>query len=60
MTIVFIGGAGRSGSTLLEKILGNLDGCFSAGELRFIWQYVGEGGHSPATPGRHAPAAVNR
>ena len=46
MTIVFIGGAGRSGSTLLERILGNLPGCFSAGELRFFWQYVGEGGHS--------------
>ena len=46
MTIVFIGGAGRSGSTVLEKILGNLAGCFSAGELRFFWQYVSEGGHS--------------
>ena len=31
--IIYIMGAGRSGSTLLDIILGNLDQCFSAGEL---------------------------
>lgn len=36
--IVFISGPGRSGSTLLDHILGQLDGFLSVGELRFIWQ----------------------
>ncbi|MGH8624651.1 MAG: sulfotransferase [Gammaproteobacteria bacterium] len=35
--VLFIGGEGRSGSTLLDLMLGQLDGCFSVGELRFIW-----------------------
>jgi hypothetical protein len=36
--VVFIGGCGRSGSTLLARMLGEVPGFFSAGELRFIWQ----------------------
>ena len=36
--IAFIGGCGRSGSTLLDLMLGELPGFFSAGEVRFIWQ----------------------
>jgi hypothetical protein len=36
--IVFIGGFGRSGSTLLDRILGQIDGFFSVGEFRHIWQ----------------------
>lgn len=36
--VLFIAGAGRSGSTLLEMILGQLDGFVSIGELRFIWE----------------------
>lgn len=35
--VVFIGGYGRSGSTLLDRLLGQVDGFFSAGELRHIW-----------------------
>jgi len=36
MKILFIGGAGRSGSTLLERILGTCDHFICVGELRFI------------------------
>ena len=31
-------GSGRSGSTLITTVLGQLDGCFAAGELRYLWQ----------------------
>lgn len=36
--IVIIGGYGRSGSTLLEKILANKESTFATGELRHIWE----------------------
>ena len=37
--IIYITGCGRSGSTLLGEILGQIDGFFFAGELSFaIWQ----------------------
>lgn len=32
--VLFIGGYGRSGSTLLDRVLGGVDGLFSVGELR--------------------------
>jgi hypothetical protein len=35
--IVFIAGMGRSGSTLLERMLGQLPGWFSVGEMVHIW-----------------------
>lgn len=35
--VLFIGGYGRSGSTLLDRVLGGTDGFFSAGELRHVW-----------------------
>ncbi len=35
--VVYIAGSGRSGSTLLEKILGLHPDIFAAGELRYIW-----------------------
>lgn len=35
--VLFIGGWGRSGSTLLDRMLGQLDGCVSVGELRELW-----------------------
>lgn len=35
--ILFIEGAGRSGTTVLDNILGQLDGFFSTGELRYVW-----------------------
>jgi hypothetical protein len=37
-TIVYIAGAGRSGSTILDNILGQTDGVASVGELRFLWE----------------------
>ncbi|UCH26707.1 MAG: sulfotransferase [Trueperaceae bacterium] len=35
--LLLIAGWGRSGSTLLDTILGQLDGFFSVGELRYLW-----------------------
>ena len=35
--VVYIVGWGRSGSTLLTAVLGELDGAFAAGELRMLW-----------------------
>ena len=35
--VVYIAGSGRSGSTLLERLLGQVNGIFAGGELRFIW-----------------------
>lgn len=37
-TVLFVAGSGRSGSTLLDNILGQIDGYFSGGELRYIWE----------------------
>ncbi len=34
--ILFIGGYGRSGSTLLDRVLGQIDGFCSVGELRYL------------------------
>lgn len=36
--VVSIAGSDRSGSTLLDTILGTADGFFSAGELRYLWE----------------------
>lgn len=35
--VLYIGGAGRSGSTLLEMLLGEVDGFFAAGEVTHLW-----------------------
>jgi hypothetical protein len=41
--VLYVGGLGRSGSTLLDIMLGQLPGFFSAGEVRYLWQLgVGE------------------
>ncbi len=37
LDIVFIGGASRTGSTLLSLLLGSLPGYFAAGEIRYLW-----------------------
>ena len=37
-TVLFIGGLGRSGSTLLDRMLGRLDDVWSVGELVHIWE----------------------
>jgi Sulfotransferase family len=36
--VLYIGGLGRSGSTLLDRMLGQLPGFFSGGEIRDLWQ----------------------
>jgi len=36
--VLYITGWGRSGSTLLDNILGQIEGFFCVGELRFIWE----------------------
>jgi hypothetical protein len=36
--VLYIGGLGRSGSTLLDRMLDQLDGVRSVGELAHIWQ----------------------
>lgn len=36
--VVFIGGAGRSGSTLLDRVLGQIEGVFSLGEVHHMWR----------------------
>lgn len=35
--VIYIAGQGRSGSTILDRMLGQLDNCVSVGELRYIW-----------------------
>lgn len=37
LDVIFIGGASRTGSTLLSLILGSLPGYFAAGEIRYLW-----------------------
>jgi hypothetical protein len=36
--VLYIAGADRSGSTLLDQLLGQLGPCFSGGELTMIWK----------------------
>jgi hypothetical protein len=36
--VLFVMGSGRSGTTILDNILGEVDGFFSAGELRYLWE----------------------
>ena len=36
--VLYIGGCGRSGSTLLDLMLGQIPGLIPVGELRFIWK----------------------
>jgi len=41
--VIYIGGSGRSGSTLLDRVLGQVPGVISAGEIRDVWRAgVGE------------------
>ena len=35
--VVYISGAGRSGTTLLDRLLGEIDGFVSIGEVRWLW-----------------------
>jgi hypothetical protein len=35
--VLFVAGWGRSGSTVLDQTLGEIDGWFSSGELSYVW-----------------------
>lgn len=36
--VLYVGGAGRSGTTIVSTILGQSPGVFAAGELRYTWE----------------------
>jgi hypothetical protein len=38
LKVLYIAGSGRSGSTILDNILGQYEGFVSVGEVRFIWE----------------------
>ena len=38
LTVLFVGGLGRSGSTLINRMLGQLPGLVSVGEVREVWE----------------------
>ena len=38
ITVIFIAGSARSGSTVLDRVLGQVEGFFSVGEFRLIWE----------------------
>ena len=38
LPVLFIGGLGRSGSTLIDRVLGQTPGVCSVGELVFLWE----------------------
>jgi len=41
--VLYFVGTGRSGTTIVNSVLGQVPGCFAAGELRYLWQRgVGE------------------
>ena len=36
--VLYIAGSGRTGSTILQNILGQIDGFLSVGELHYVWE----------------------
>ncbi len=36
--VLYIAGWGRSGSTILQNVLGELDGFFPVGEIVYVWE----------------------
>jgi hypothetical protein len=36
--VIYVGGTGRSGSTLVDRIIGQIPGYVSAGEVRTVWR----------------------
>jgi hypothetical protein len=43
VTVLFVMGSARSGSTILANVLGQAPGFFSAGEIRFLWERLRQG-----------------
>lgn len=40
--VLYVAGWQRSGSTILSNVLGQLEGCFSAGEIYYLWDHLGK------------------
>ena len=62
--VLYLAGSGGSGSTLVTTALGQLDGVFAAGELRYLWhrglveRLFAPGDHLPGrffAPADHLP-----
>lgn len=54
--VLYVAGSGRSGSTVLGNVLGEIEGFFSAGELVYIWdRLVNDGACSCGTRFRECP-----
>jgi Sulfotransferase family len=41
--VLYIVGSSRCGSTVLSNILGEIEGCFSGGEIRYLWDRALQG-----------------
>jgi hypothetical protein len=41
--VIFVAGLNRSGTTLLDAVLGEPEGLFSAGEVHYLWRGLAEG-----------------
>jgi Sulfotransferase family len=57
LKVVYVLGWGRSGTTLLANLLGELDGFFAAGELTYLWErgLLGNGHCGCGKPVRSCP-----
>jgi hypothetical protein len=53
--VLYIGGTGRTGSTLLTRLLGQYDQFFAAGELAFLWRFLETGKCGCGRPLRECP-----
>ncbi len=49
--VLYVAGLGRSGSTLLDRLLGSVPGVFSGGEISNIWRF-GFGDNRPCSCGQ--------
>jgi hypothetical protein len=43
MKVLYILGGSRTGSTIVDNVLNEVDGFFSGGEIRFLWERLDEG-----------------
>jgi hypothetical protein len=47
LSVMFIAGPGRTGSTILGNVLNEVEGCFHVGELRDLWRILALGLPNP-------------
>ncbi|MEZ5380577.1 MAG: sulfotransferase [Microthrixaceae bacterium] len=55
--VLYVGGTGRTGSTVLDRMLGNVPGVFAAGEVTWLW-FALRGGGRCACGERHPACPV--